>query len=178
MIILMGKNALDQRIARMLSNTYKDSHLVDFQEGTSHIYSNDSKCFIIDLDSQTPLCESYTPDHFAYKLKSLNLTPNVSHIYLIHSDLSAHHRSIVFAQRLARCLAKGFQHKTNIHVSTNLNSEKTILMPPADNETEWCIYGMGSRDAKQLVWHGKDLMHWMDDPQRTFNGTAFAWGQK
>lgn len=163
MLILMDKTPINKLAAQYLLTNQLDSE-------------NDTSCFIVDIE-QKFFKKNITPEQYAADLMKSGLPDFIKDIYLFTSEIEPNHFMAVFAHHLARCFAEFHGRKINVHISSYLSSEITHIIPPENNNGSWKIYGMSRENlqSKKLIWEGKNILEWMNDPQQTYSGRAYAW---
>jgi hypothetical protein len=171
MILVVGKNPLNQEIATQLPNI------------------NESQCFVVDIDQQFFTAQLSPEDFISYLLKNTDISL-IRDIYLIVSEIQPNHPLGVFAHHLSRMLLEFHQKKINVHVISYLSSDVTLLVPPNQQDKQWKIVGINEENSKNLsyenllanknqkeLFKNANLLVWLDDPQQTFDGTAYVWGE-
>jgi hypothetical protein len=176
MILIPGNNPINQEIADHLLRKY----------GT-HAGSQ----FIIDVDQQF-FTKELSPEAFAtYLMEKIDFLPTQD-IYLVVSEIHPGHSLGVFAHHLSRILSEHYQKKINIHIPSYQSSSVTFIVPPDSQEQQWKIFGVNDanlknknvsyetlleNENKHCIFANENLLEWMNDPQQTFDGTAYVWGE-
>jgi hypothetical protein len=160
MLILLQKNQANQLAAKTISNYYSlPDELIEYPFPplfTLEKYKN--KCCFINS----------SPNYFAERLLEVKLPTTIQHIYFIVPDNISDTSLMKFAHKFSKVFR---DHKRNleIHVISNINYEKTDIML---NDGTWQIIGTKNQN-KKILWEGKDIKSWLNNPQRTFNGEVF-----
>lgn len=177
MIIIMTPNATNKDAVKFFQDEvqfYPDIHLTKMKD-------NHLVLFDLSIDGSF---QNISPHYLSKELVASGLPEDVTHIYLIASNLSIKDSVNLFAQKMVNYMSENYQRGIVVHVPTNINYYATIVTPPSSTETEWTIYGLTKeivpRQENQLdsllksypnvlLWKGDDICQWLKhSKQREF----------
>lgn len=145
-------------------------------------------CFVIDIEQQF-FRKNITPEQYAAELIKSILPHSIHDLYLLTSEIEQNHFMAVFAHQLSQALLELHHRKINVHIPTYLSCEMTLIVPAKENDP-WKIYGINHSNLnqtdlsyekilaekdKEIIWEGNDILEWMNNPQQTYNGSAYVW---
>jgi hypothetical protein len=169
MIILTSLATQNQQAAQALSSFYDIKNILELSDLSDLKQLKDKSCFIIDLDEE--LNKNISPQTFAQKLIENGFAESVQDIYLLSNETIINKSLTVFAHQLSTALAELHARQINVHIASHISYQSTTIIPP-DKNKEWEIIG-----DNEVRWKGEDILKFLDDPQHTFNGVAYVWGE-
>lgn len=164
-----------------LSESFLNKQCADLLVSDSEAQSLNSS-YILDMDNQFSLVTESSPKKFADYLIESGLSPDITNIYLIMQDINVNESLVVFAHNLASSFNQYYHRKVMVHTPSQLGYDFTLVVPPS-KYGEWEVYGIKASSTtkqmdfqpKELIWHGADIIHYMNDSQHTYDGIAYVW---
>lgn len=188
MILLISDEAVESMTANALTNLTQNK-ISDI----AYYFKNPSlkvaieHLVILDLRANGEFQAMFEAKIFAQRLHEMGLSRSIKTIDLLVSDIGSDDEisdSIPqFAASLANTLQESFQIKVTVRIISDTNFRTTLLVPPSsDTNDEWLIYGINDSlqpqqmnykklinyENKNILWQGKDIMTWLNHPQRNF----------
>lgn len=191
MIIIMDSNdKLAATAAEQLAAVTREE--VVFYHHTLDLSKvKDTKITFIDLRADSSFQDRFDANHFADKLcKDFKISLRVNTIDFLIAENQNDDSMIAFAETCVQRL-KSEHKREDIKIRTFLDPTygNMLLTPPTGQHKKWQIHGLRNfteanpaqrlnyqvlyaSPSKELLWEGKNLEDWLNNPQRIHEATS------